>query len=247
MRILQAVSALVLAGCSALTAVGPGPYASYPANPYAGIRSIAVLPVRQSVDAPHPVDTAKFGTIFSTELAKFPGVRVVRPGTLAPAVGMLRGPLTVDDALLLAEKVQADAVIAMTVTDYDPYSPPKMSVQVEVISARAAAPETASFSIDALVRSGQWGELPVAMDPAKAGHFPAVFELVRDGGFKPTRHAARQFAAASSADDVPFSQPHDDSTIYRSDRFWEFVSNEIVREFFKHAPNDVSQQPSTRQ
>lgn len=247
MRVLSVVSALGLAGCASLTGIGPGPYAAYPENPFPQIRSIAVLPVRQSVEAPHPVDTAKFGTIFSTELAKFPGVRVVRPGTLAPAVAMLRGPMTVDDALVLAEKVQADAVIAMTVTDYDPYSPPKMSVQVEVISARAATPEATSFSIDALVRSGQWDELPVAVDPARAGHFPAVFELVRDGGFKPTRHAARQFAAASSPDDVPFSHPHDDSTIYRSDRFWEFVSNEIVREFFKHAPTDVPEQPSPRQ
>jgi hypothetical protein len=238
MRVLRAVSLFGLAGCGSLLQIQPGKYAAYPENPYPELRTIAVLPVRQLAEAPHPVDTARFATIFATELAKFPGVRVVRPGELMEGVATSGGPMTVEDAVLLAERAGADAVVAMTVSDYDPYAPPKMAVQVEVVTARSARSPATSFNIDALVRSGQWGELPVRMDSSRAGHFAAVFELVRDGGFKPTRQAARQFAAASHPDDVPFSNP-DDSTIYRSDRFWEFVCNEIVRDFFDRAPTHV--------
>jgi hypothetical protein len=224
-----------LTGCS-LTGIPAGKYAKYPANPYADLKMIAVLPVETSNGLKNPVDAKEFGTIFSTELARFPGVRVIRPDKLAPELALMDGQMTVDDALLLAEKVGADAIVAMTVTDYDPYHPPKMSVQVEVVTAHSKSKTVTAFDIDGLVQAGTWGELPVAVDPKRAGDFAAVFELVRDTRFKPTHFAAQQFAASGYAESEVFPEISE-STLYRTDRFWAFVSNEIIREFFGRSPD----------
>jgi hypothetical protein len=161
---------------------------------------------------------------------------VIRPDAMADELALHQGAMSVDDALILAEKVGADAIIAMTVTDYNPYHPPKMAVQVEVVSARSKARSISAFDLDSLVTGGNWGELQVQVDPKRAGQFAAVYELIRDTRFKPTHFAAQQFAASGYADSEVFPDVSE-STLYRTDRFWAFVSNEIVREFFGRSPD----------
>jgi hypothetical protein len=235
MRIPAVVSLLALAACSA-SGYKPGKYADYPVNPWTEFRTIAVLPVGLHPGLRFGLDARQFGSVFATELAKFGGTAVVRPSDVEDEVAAIGHRLGVDEATALARKLGADAVMALVVTDYDPYAPPKMAVQVEVVAARAStAARAARVDIDALVRSGRWGQMPVAMDPRRPAHFAAVFELVRDAHFGVTREAARSFAASGAAGDSPFSDIPDDA-VYRSDRFWQFVSNEIVREFFARAP-----------
>lgn len=235
MRILPAISVLLLTGCNVL-GISAGRYAKYPDNPYTRYRKIAVLPVTQAAGS--TVDLADFETRFATELAKFPGVMVVRPSEMAAEVRMLGRQMTADDAVRLAEMFDADAVIALTVTDFDPYAPPKMAVQVQVVSAVQEQATIPAFDIDSLVRSGRWGEAPVRMDAATRGKFVAAFELVRDTNHRATHFAARQYAAAGAPDHMPFPE-ESDPTVYRTDRFFEFVANEIVRDFFKTHPDYV--------
>ena len=237
MRILPAISVLLLTGCNVL-GISAGKYAKYPENPYSRYRKIAVLPVTQYKDLKHPVDVNEFGTIFATELAKFPGVMVVRPSEMAAEIRMIGRQMTADDAVRLAEMFDADAVIALTITDFDPYAPPKMAVQLQVVSAVSDEPTIAAFNIDALARSGRWGEAPVRMESSKQGRFVAAFELVRDTNNRDVYHAARQYAASGSPEHMPFPE-ESDPTVYRTDRFMEFVGNEIVRGFFKTHPDYV--------
>lgn len=237
MRTLPVISILLLTGCGAL-GISAGKYAKYPENPYPEYGKIAVLPVMQVSGLEHPVDVEEFGTTFATELAKFPGVMVIRPNELAAEVRMLGRSMTVDDAVRLAETFEADAVMALTVSDFDPYSPLKMAVQVQLVSATRTQPSITTFNIDALVRSGRWGEAPVRMDGTAQSRLADAFELVIDTNRRETHFAARQYAAAGSPDLMAFPE-ESDPTIYRTDRFMEFVSNEIVREFFKHHPSQV--------
>ena len=233
MRILLASSLIVLVGCSGLMKIQPGKYKRYPMNPYPQYRKIAVWPVMSSSSLKRTDD---FGMIFATELAKFPETQVVRPADLAMEVSMLHGRATVQDVILVARKYGVDAVIALTITDYDPYTPFKMAVQVEVITPGTRKTTRKSFDLQALVMGGSWGETAVKLDPRYSGHFAWAHEVVRDTHFKKTRTKARQYAAAGSADDHPYDDPNE-VVVYIQERFWEFVSNEIIREFFSLSPD----------
>lgn len=106
------------------------------ANPVQGLTTVAVAPffnLSQEV----AVDGRRFAFAYYSELQKTPGFQVVPVGVTEQAIFDNRLQLNnPDDVLKLAEILGVDAVVVGGVTDYDPYYPPRIGLQVSWYSPR---------------------------------------------------------------------------------------------------------------
>lgn len=105
-------------------------------NPVAGLTTVAVVPFF-NLSAERSVDGRRFAQAYFTELQKTPGFQVLPTGVVEQAIYdhqlELNNP---DDALKLAELLKVDAVVVGAVTDYSPYYPPRVGLQVSWYSPR---------------------------------------------------------------------------------------------------------------
>jgi hypothetical protein len=103
--------------------------------------TVAVAPF-VNLSAERVVDGRRFALAYHAELQKIPGYQVIPVGVTEQAMvdlGIdLDGP---DDALKLAKALGADAIVIGAVTDYTPYYPPRIGLQVSWYS-----PEPQHFS-----------------------------------------------------------------------------------------------------
>jgi hypothetical protein len=110
-------------------------------NPIPGMTTVAVAPF-VNLSAERVVDGRRFALAYHAELQKIPGYQVIPVGVTEQAMvdlGIdLDGP---DDALKLAKALGADAIVVGAVTDYTPYYPPRIGLQVSWY-----APEPQRFS-----------------------------------------------------------------------------------------------------
>ena len=110
-------------------------------NPIPGMTTVAVAPF-VNLSAERVVDGRRFALAYHAELQKIPGYQVIPVGVTEQAMvdlGIdLDGP---DDALKLAKALGADAIVIGAVTDYTPYYPPRIGLQVQWY-----APEPQRFS-----------------------------------------------------------------------------------------------------
>jgi hypothetical protein len=99
-------------------------------NPIPGMTTVAVAPFI-NLSAERSVDGRRFALAYHAELQKVPGYQVIPVGVTEQAMvdlGLdLDGP---GDALKLAKALGADAVVIGAVTDYTPYYPPRIGLQV---------------------------------------------------------------------------------------------------------------------
>jgi hypothetical protein len=102
-------------------------------NPVPGMSRIAVLPFRNLTSHPDSVtDGRRFAIIYASELQKVPGFEVVPVGVAE--VAMLENGLKIgspEDVHRLAGLLGVDVVVIGAVTDYDPYYPPRVGLQIE--------------------------------------------------------------------------------------------------------------------
>lgn len=123
-RVWAAASAalLFLAGC-AMVEVGV-------TNPVAGLTTVAVAPFF-NLSAERAVDGRRFALAYYSELQKVPGFQVVPVGVVEQVIFdeqlEMNNP---DDVLRLADLLGVDAVVVGAVTDYSPYYPPRIGLQV---------------------------------------------------------------------------------------------------------------------
>lgn len=105
-------------------------------NPVAGLTTVAVVPFF-NLSAERSVDGRRFAQAYFTELQKTPGFQVLPTGVVEQAIYdnqlELNNP---DDALKLADILKVDAVVVGAVTDYSPYYPPRVGLQVSWYSPR---------------------------------------------------------------------------------------------------------------
>lgn len=103
-------------------------------NPYPGLSTVAVAPFF-NISHERAVDGRRFALAYFTELQKTPGFEVVPVGVTEQAIhdyGLeMDNPA---DAVRLAEILNVDAVVVGAVTDYDPYYPPRIGLQVSWFS-----------------------------------------------------------------------------------------------------------------
>jgi hypothetical protein len=210
---------LCLAGCSFESTK----YKAYPPNPFKDIRVVAVLPFVNGSGQP-VVDTVEFANICASELVKFDGFRAVRPRFLATALQPGEHLQSVDDALRLARRVKADAVLAAVVTDYDPYEPPRVALSVQFLGA--AARSMSDAEIDRIIRSASWRRGPLEVTRDKAGHCLAAFEAVYDAHEERIRRELVWYAEAQDDSDTPFEREREFLAV--QSRYMQFVSNQLI-------------------
>lgn len=105
-------------------------------NPVPGLSKVAIAPF---FDLSHEraVDGRRFALAYFTELQKTPGFQVLPVGIAERAIHdyglQMNDPA---DAMRLAQILEVDAVVVGAVTDYDPYYPPRIGLQVAWYSPR---------------------------------------------------------------------------------------------------------------
>ncbi len=133
-----ALAGLALAGCIStrdLYVLGPNP-----ANPFGGIRRVAVLPALDLTAS--RLDPVATGDLLASECAAFPGFDVVWPSEARQAMaasGMTMG--SPDDAIRIGRELNADGVLFAVVTEHDPYDPPIATVAVYLFATNLARPK----------------------------------------------------------------------------------------------------------
>lgn len=106
-------------------------------NPVAGLTTVAVAPFF-NLSEERSVDGRRFAQAYFSELQKTPGFQVVPVGVVEQAIYdhqlEMNDP---QDALTLARVLDVDAVVVGAVTDYSPYYPPRIGLQVSWYSPQA--------------------------------------------------------------------------------------------------------------
>ncbi len=129
--------ALLVSGCSlVLPEVSHHPVVH---NPFPQLSKVAVVPFfNQSSEA--TVDGREFALAYYAELQAIPGFEVVPVPAVEAAIrqyGITFDPpeQAIDQARWLAKKLGVDAVVIGTVTDFNPYYPPRCGMRVEWYAA----------------------------------------------------------------------------------------------------------------
>ena len=107
-------------------------------NPVPGLTTVAVAPFL-NLSHERSVDGRRFAFAYQAELQKVPGFQVLPVGVTEQAIADLGldlgGP---EDALEARPKaLKVDAVVIGAVTDYNPYYPPRIGLQVSWYSPKA--------------------------------------------------------------------------------------------------------------
>lgn len=109
-------------------------------NPLPQMSRVAVVPFRNLTSLPNEaVDGRRFAMTYASELQKVPGFEVLPIGVVE--VAMVESGLKFDrpdDLLQLARLLEVDLIAVGAVTDYDPYYPPRIGLQVEWLSPHPA-------------------------------------------------------------------------------------------------------------
>ena len=106
-------------------------------NPNPRLKTVAVVPFFNLSQEPE-VDGRRFALAYYSELQKVPGFQVLPVGVAE--VAMVEHQLQMnnpDDVLKLAKVLDVDAVVIGAVTDYSPYYPPRIGLQVSWYSPHA--------------------------------------------------------------------------------------------------------------
>jgi len=132
LRPLIALLCVMLSGCLTLPEMSRQPQLH---NPFPQLCKVAVAPFFNLTNEP-TLDGRKVAIAYFNELQSVPGFEVVPVGVVETAMHEhkieLRGAA---EARRLAQILKVDAVVIGAVTDYFPYYPPRMALQVEWYAA----------------------------------------------------------------------------------------------------------------
>lgn len=214
-----ALALFLVAGCNLLSLAR-----FYPDNPFTDIRKVAVLPVKNLTST--PIDTELFSNILANELSRFKGFDVIRPAVIR-ALGSTDVIYTVQDIKNVSSVVNADAVLECAITDYDPFKPPRISLQVGLY--RTKARKISHIDVDSLSKSATWKKKD--FKPEIADHIAALFEQSIDTHRKEIRAELEGFAMLYREQDTPWTSG--EQFVFVQERFWQFSANRIVNRIIK--------------
>jgi hypothetical protein len=104
-------------------------------NPIVGLSKVAVVPFFNLSTEP-AADGHRFAEAYFAELQKVPGFQVLPIGVTEAAIQDHRLNLqNPEDAIKLGQLLGVDAVVVGAITDYNPYYPPRVGLQVSWYSA----------------------------------------------------------------------------------------------------------------
>jgi hypothetical protein len=198
-------------------------YRSYPKNPYSRLRKIVVLPfINRTRHA--SLDVEMFSNNFASELTRFSGFDVIRPIDVMAVLEKGETIRSVDDAVKVGRRLQADAILAVAVTDYDPYDPPRTALQVQLLRTRAQ--RMSAEKIDEIIQSASWRIGPYTMSVGRAGYLVDAFQRIWDAHAKNVRSEVRNFADAMEDKDTAFRNENEILAV--QDRWMQFVANQAI-------------------
>jgi hypothetical protein len=127
-------------------------------NPVAGLSRVAVVPFF-NLSAEPSADGHRFAEAYFAELQKVPGFQVLPVGVAEAAIQDLQLDLqNPEDAMKLGQVLGVDAVVVGAITDYNPYYPPRVGLQVSWYSphpwAFSPGVPTEPFARKAILESG---------------------------------------------------------------------------------------------
>ncbi|MGA2030897.1 MAG: hypothetical protein ABSG68_01460 [Thermoguttaceae bacterium] len=132
LRIISLLGLIGSAGCGLLPQIAHEPTLH---NPFPQLSKVAVAPFFNLSHEP-TLDGRKVAFAYFNELQLVPGFEVVPVGVVEQAMHEHRLSLcSAAEARLLAQILDVDAVVIGAVTDYSPYYPPRLSLQVEWFAA----------------------------------------------------------------------------------------------------------------
>ncbi|GEM_PF-2695915 len=209
-----------LAGCLPSTK-----YREYPRNPDPEIKRVVVLPFLNYTR--DPIDADEMATIFASELVKFPGFDVVRPLVVRAAMREGEKIATLDDALKFARRLNADAIVAVAVTDHDPYDPPRTALSVQWF--RTSARSLGARDLDRLTESASWKKGAFEVTRGQAGHLIDAYEEMWDAHNLGVRIEVKKYADAQYGEESAYR----DENLFLAvqERWIQFVSNQAIWRF----------------
>lgn len=99
-------------------------------NPVAGLSRVAIVPFFNLSPEPS-ADGFRFAEAYFAELQKVPGFQVLPVGVAEAAIQDLQLDLqNPEDVMKLGQALGVDAVVVGAITDYNPYYPPRIGLQV---------------------------------------------------------------------------------------------------------------------
>ncbi|MBN2022446.1 MAG: hypothetical protein JW809_06590 [Pirellulales bacterium] len=130
--VLGVLASSSLGGCSLLPEIAHQPTIH---NPFPQLSRVAIAPFFNASTEP-TVDGRRFALAYFNELQSVPGYEVVPVGIVETQMEIKNIQLnSAADVQRLARELDVDAVVIGVVTDYSPYYPPRLGLQVKWFAA----------------------------------------------------------------------------------------------------------------
>jgi hypothetical protein len=246
MRRIFVLSLLVLGmaavqGCS-------GPKDIYPANPWAGEPGIQVIAVAPFLVKPEIATTMhqsfesytfttsdgfnahfseQFAQEFANGLTEFPGISVINPERVMRAwadsvnKGEMTNPLaTREDALKIAQRLKADAILLAEVIEWDPYDG-RMTLDWSLHATRTST--IRAVDVRSLENAGKGGLLVSRKDRSGGAVFCQLISLDKES--RRTKELLTEYANSLAAEEsAGYPNPEDGIVGRPFPRFIRFAS-----------------------
>lgn len=168
-------------------------------------RVVVVAPV-QNLSNRADWDPLQFTDMLASELQTFPGFLVVPVNRTLAALQLLgqSGIETPADAELLADELDADLVLVAAITEYQPFSPPRVGLVMQLYAARKLR---RSFTdLDPVAASRSATEFaPAGFAEARSEGPVWQSQRVVDGSDHKTLEAVKRYAATRPGHNSPYA------------------------------------------
>ncbi len=205
-------------------------YRTYPKNPYTRLQKVVILPF-VNMTRHRTLDVDQFSNTFASEMIQFNGFDVIRPVEVMAVLEKGETIQTVDDAVKVGRRLQADAILAVAITDYDPYDPPRTALQVQLLRTRAQ--RMSAERIDQIIQSASWRIGPFEMTVGRAGYLVDAFQRIWDAHAKNVRSEVKQYSDAMEERDTAFRDENEILAV--QSRWMQFVSNQAINHLIERA------------
>lgn len=185
-------------------------------------------------------DSDRLADLMASEFAHARGVNVI-PVSRVLGVLAAQGAEQVSSAahaMEVARLVGADALLVFSVTEYDPYDPPRIGIAAQLYGSW---PGQRGQRVDPVALSRSTGSAPGGIPPRKRGLL-AQHQRVYDASHDAVVGSVRRFARHRDADESPFGWR---KYIVSQQDFFRFCAHETIRNLLQSGVVSVEKRANT--